>query len=179
MALDIETAKSGEWDEILKVTLAAYEEYARDSSPEFWSNYQKSIERTILTDDSITRIVAREGDKIVGAVLFCSPYEKVMGGALVKNPFPEMRLLAISPAHRNRGIGALLIDFCEVKARAEGWPTITLHTTVLMQTAKQMYERRGYERYTDIDFVPVPGFTVWGYRKDIAVPVARGAGQTV
>ena len=169
-------ARDDEREAILRATLAAYTEYAKDSNPEFWSAYEKSIEKTILTDESVIRIVARDGDTILGAVLYCAPYEKQMGGAMVKNPFPEMRLLAIPPEFRNRGIGGLLIEFCEAKARASGSATITLHTTVLMQTAKQMYERRGYERYTDIDFVPVPGFTVWGYRKDFSV-VANGVNQ--
>jgi hypothetical protein len=36
-----------------------------------------------------------------------------------------------------------------------------------MQTAKQMYERRGYTRYPDIDFEPVAGFVAWGYWKKV------------
>jgi len=38
---------------------------------------------------------------------------------------------------------SLLITACEQRERDEGFAAITLHTTVLMQTAKSMYERRG------------------------------------
>ncbi len=166
--IEITTASTDEWQSVLTVTKQSYEEYAIASDKDFWNNYQQSIENTILHDDIPTRIVAKMDTKIVGAVLYCPPYEKLMGKDLVKNPFPEMRLLAVPPEFRNHGIAAKLIEFCEEKARQSGSKTMTLHTTVLMQTAKDMYERRGYERYTEIDFVPVPGFTVWGYRKEIA-----------
>ena len=163
---EIDVAGKDDWSAVLSLTMAAYDEYAEASDKTFWSVYQQSIEKTILTDESVVRIVAKEGATILGAVLYCPPYEKQMGNAIVKNPFPEMRLLAIPPEFRNRGLAGRLIDFCEEKARSSGSQTITLHTTVLMQTAKQMYERRGYLRYPEIDFEPVPGFIVWGYRKD-------------
>jgi GNAT superfamily N-acetyltransferase len=103
---------------------------------------------------------------LLGAVLYCAPYEKEMGNAIVKNSFPEMRLLAVPAKFRNRGIAGKLIQFCEEKACREGWQSLTLHTTILMQTAKQMYERRGYVRYPDIDFEPMTGFIVLGYKKN-------------
>ena len=165
--LNIEIASRSDWPEVLAVTNASYAEYEATSDPTFWENYQKSVGTALLTDETATRFVVKEGSKILATVLYCQPYEKKMGNTIVKNPLPEMRLLGVSPEQRNRGLAGMLIDFCEAKARADGWKTITLHTTVLMQTAKQMYERRGYVRYTDIDFEPVPGFTVWGYRKDL------------
>ena len=164
--LAIEIADKKDWEAVLSVTKNAYSEYAQHSDPAFWNMYQKSIEKTILSDDAVVRIVAKEDKTVLGSVIYCPPYEREMGGAIVKNPFPEMRLLAVPNEFRNRGVAAKLIEFCETEARTSGSPTITLHTTVLMQTAKQMYERRGYTRYPEIDFEPVPGFTVWGYRKD-------------
>jgi len=166
--IEIEVAGPNERGAVLSVVQAAYEEYAEHSDKDFWSGYQRSIEKTILTDDSVTAIIATADATIFGAVLYCQPYEKQMGGAIVKNPFPEMRLLAVPSQFRNHGVAGKLIQYCEDRARSAGSPTITLHTTVLMQTAKQMYERRGYIRYPDIDFTPVPGFVVWGFRKDFA-----------
>lgn len=172
--LKLEVAKEHEWGEVLSVIQDAYAEFEGDSDEEFWKGYQRSIEKTILEDDSVIRIVAKDrtsdGDKIVAAVLYCLPHERQLGNAVVKNPFPEFRLLAVPPQSRNRGLAGLLIEHCEAMAREAGSPTITLHTTVLMQTAKNMYERRHYIRYPEIDFEPVPGFIVWGYRKDFAEP---------
>ncbi|HIA55429.1 MAG TPA: GNAT family N-acetyltransferase, partial [Candidatus Melainabacteria bacterium] len=69
---------------------------------------------------------------------------------------------------RNYKIGAELIAACEKWVEDQGFDYITLHTTNLMQTAKAMYERRGYERYPEIDFSPSPDFIVFGYRKKIS-----------
>jgi GNAT superfamily N-acetyltransferase len=165
--IQIETANRNDWSEILSITRAAYNEYAQKSDKTFWESYQLSIERTILTDDSVIRIVARDDKHILGTIIYCPPYEQQLGDVFVKNPFPEMRLLAVPPEGRNQGIAGRLIEYCEDKAGKEGSPTITLHTTVLMETAKQMYERRGYLRFAEIDFEPIPGFIVWGYKKDL------------
>jgi ribosomal protein S18 acetylase RimI-like enzyme len=75
-----------------------------------------------------------------------------------------MRLLAIPTEFRNLGIAKLLIEECERRAQASSG-AMTLHTTDLMKTAKAMYEHRGYTRFPEIDFEPVPGFFVWGYKK--------------
>ncbi len=167
--VEIEIATQEQRPEVLAVIMDAYIAYANQSDPSFWQMYEKSIEKTVLSDQTITPIIASENGKILGAVLYCEPYEKPMGGGkIVKNPFPEMRLLAVPPEARERGVANKLIQFCEQRAIAEGYPIMTLHTTVLMQTAKQMYERRGYTRYESIDFEPVKGFHVWGYQKHLS-----------
>ncbi|MBK9205298.1 MAG: GNAT family N-acetyltransferase [Candidatus Obscuribacter sp.] len=151
--------------QVAAVTRQAYADYASTSDPEFWQQYQDSTEQTLLYDDAVLRLVALGGDEIVGTVLLCPPYQMSMGDTVVTNPYPEMRLLAVLPGHRDSGIGAQIINDCERRTRDDGYSAITLHTTVLMQTAKAMYERRGYVRYPEIDFEPVPGFVVWGYIK--------------
>ncbi|WP_369812148.1 GNAT family N-acetyltransferase [Mycobacterium tuberculosis] len=97
---------------------------------------------------------------MLGSAIICAPYEWKIGEQIVKNPNPEMRLLAVLPDYRNYKIGAELITACEKWVEDQGFEHITLHTTNLMQTAKAMYERRGYERYPEIDFSPSPDFIV-------------------
>jgi ribosomal protein S18 acetylase RimI-like enzyme len=145
----------------------AYSEFGGSNKTDSWIDYESRSRDTILHDNSLLRIIAEFQNEIVGAVLFCPPYQKVLGSTLVKNIYPEMRLLAVPAEHRNLGVGAKLINECENKAKNEGFAAITLHTTILMQTAKLMYERRGYSRYPAIDFEPTPGFTVWGYIKEL------------
>ncbi len=163
----IDIASKAEWPAVMAITKAAYVEYAERSDETFWRNYQQSIERTILTDESIIRFVARSESRILGSVLYCPPYERLIGDKLLVNRFPEMRLLAVPPEMRNIGIAGRLIDSCEEHARLSGFRTITLHTTALMETARKMYERRGYTKYPEIDFEPVPGFVVWGFWKNL------------
>jgi len=150
---------------VADITKQSYGEYEKDSDPTFWRNYEINTRKTLLGGGDKSLVALLEG-RIVATVLFCQPYEWDVAGKVVKNIFPEMRLLAVLPQFRDHKIGAKLIDVCEERARTQGFSAITLHTTKLMTTAKAMYERRGYVPYPEIDFVPVPGFTVWGFKKD-------------
>jgi ribosomal protein S18 acetylase RimI-like enzyme len=150
---------------VVDIFKASYSEYAKTSDPDFWTLYQTNTSNTLLTDDSVTRLVAHVDNKVVGSVLLCPPNDRRFGPIQFSNPYPEMRLLGILPEFRNAGIANRLIDECENRTRAAGFDAITLHTTRLMQTAKAMYERRGYVRFSEIDFQPVPDFIVWGFIK--------------
>lgn len=171
----LQTKVAGEADlhTIVDVTLAAYQEYAEKMGQEAWAEYLGSI-KALLATPQLTRLLVYDTEdgngserNAVGAVVYCPPYEKEMGDRLVRNPFPEMRLLAITPSARNRGLAAQLINQCEERAQKQGFNAITLHTTVLMATAKSMYERRGYIRYPEIDFSPAENFLVMGYIKHL------------
>jgi GNAT superfamily N-acetyltransferase len=152
---------------VADITKRSYAQYAAQSEPNFWLKYEKSIETTLLTAKSATRLVLEYQSKIAAAVLYCDPSEWKIDDHTIKNPYPEMRLLAVLPEFRNLGMAANLIEYCEQRAVAEGFNALTLHTTILMQTAKAMYERRGYLHYVEIDFEPTPGFHVWGYKKEL------------
>jgi GNAT superfamily N-acetyltransferase len=169
--LIVEEAKTEERKTALAITLDAYAQYEAAGGPEFWQRYSENIRRTILEDFSATILLAKEDGIVKGSVLFC-PH--VMGAET--NHFPEMRLLAVPTQFRNRGLANLLIDECEKRAAQAGG--LTLHTTELMQTAKAMYERRGYQRFPDIDFEPVPGVIVWGYKKTFDQYLCTNRGDT-
>lgn len=163
----IRDAQKSEREAMADVTRQSYREFAGAREPEYWKQYEEDTRKTILSDSLLARIVAEHKGRIVGSVILCSPYEWKIGDQVVKNPFPEMRLLAVLPEFRNLKIGDDLITACEEMSAAKGFDHITLHTTKLMQTAKAMYERRGYTRYEKIDFSPSPDFIVFGYIKAI------------
>ena len=87
-----------------------------------------------------------------------------------------MRLLAVAPAARGRGVGAALMRECIRRARANGATVLSLHTTDLMRVAKAMYERMGFVRATELDFRPAPGIVIQGFRLDLepGPPPAEG-----
>lgn len=163
--ISIREACKDEWTTVADVTQASYAEYGATADPEFWRMYEANTRQTLLNDPDIVRLVLTEDGTIIASAIYCPPYEKKLGGATIKNPFPEMRLLSVLSAHRNKKLGDLLIQECEKRARESGAQAITLHTTKLMTVAKAMYERRGYARFDEIDFEPVNGFIVWGYIK--------------
>jgi GNAT superfamily N-acetyltransferase len=63
-----------------------------------------------------------------------------------------IRLLAVAPAARGRGVGTALTRHCIERARALGRVALVLHTTRAMQTAWRMYEQLGFRRSPDLDF---------------------------
>jgi len=154
----VEVADAKTKNIVFDITIAAYREYEEGSSPEFWQRYVENIRQAILDSPSTAVLVAKEDEVIKGSVLLCPPK-----GSLGQQELPELRLLAVAPEFRNQGVANVLIEECERRSAVSGG--LTLHTTHLMKTAKAMYERRGYVRYPEIDFEPVPGFVVWGYKK--------------
>lgn len=166
--IKIRLAQQEEREAMAEVTRASYREYAGSREPEYWDRYEKDTRSTILTDTLLARLVAEMDSRIIGSAIICAPYEWKIGEQIVKNPYPEMRLLAVLPEYRNFKAGAELITACEEWVKANGFDYLTLHTTNLMQKAKAMYERRGYQRFSDIDFTPSPDFTVFGYKKSIS-----------
>jgi hypothetical protein len=86
------------------------------------------------------------------------------GGGSITLAEPEVRLLAVAPAARGRGVGAALMDECVRRACQSGAAVLTLHTTDIMQAAVRLYERLGFRRAPELDIQPAPGVTIKGYR---------------
>ena len=163
----IRDARPSDRQAIRDVTLAAYQEYAAHM-PGFWDGYRRNIIATLDDIGSAEQLVADEDGAIVGTVLLYPPRRvQVSRTDSLEMPWPEVRLLAVAPARRGRGIGAALMQECVRRARKSGARALSLHTTDLMQTAQRMYERMGFVRFPELDFHPAPGVTVKGYRLEL------------
>ncbi|MCX6024600.1 MAG: GNAT family N-acetyltransferase [Chloroflexi bacterium] len=78
--------------------------------------------------------------------------------------YTGIRLPAVPPEGRGRGLGRLLTEECVRRSRSSGSKYVGLHTTEFMAVAKAMYERMGFERVPEFDFAPGPGILVIAYR---------------
>ena len=163
--LPIREAREADQDAIREVTIAAYQEYAATMQGG-WESYKHSILETLADVKPAEQLVAEVDGAIAGTVLLFPANTEftVPNGRKVTLASPEIRLLAVAPAARGKGIGAALIRECMRRAREAGAPAVTLHTTDMMRVAQSMYERMGFGRATELDFNPAPGFTVKGYR---------------
>ena len=149
------------------VTLAAYEQYASVLPAPLWSAYRENILATLAEAAPGVVLVAESEGRIVGSVLLYP------AGATMIEPGtgrewrigePEVRLLAVPPVGRGRGVGRRLMEECIRRTRAAGAATMTLHTTDMMKVAMALYERMGFRRATELDFRPAPEVLVKGYR---------------
>jgi len=173
--LHIRDARPSDQDAIRELTLAAYQQYAAHMPPELWEGYRQGILSALADSKPVDRIIAEQNGTLVGCVLLYpagTVFSKTNGES-VTLPYPEMRLLAVSPTVRGQGIGAALVHECLRRARVAGAKVMTLHTTDLMTVAMAMYERMGFVRAPETDFHPSPGFTVKGYRLSLDDPAQR------
>jgi GNAT superfamily N-acetyltransferase len=155
----------GDGEAVLALTLSAYAEYAGALGP-MWPLYRDNIVQTLRRVAPAEQVVAERDGTLVGAVLLY-PHGAPLptqpeAGALAG--WPEVRLLAVPPAHRGQGIAEALMQECVRRARAAGAPGLTLHTTDLMRAAMRLYERMGFVREPTLDFSPAPGISVKGFR---------------
>jgi ribosomal protein S18 acetylase RimI-like enzyme len=75
--------------------------------------------------------------------------------------------LAVPPDQRGAGVGRSLVEEAMRRCRERGVKTLSLHTTVWMDVARNMYERMGFVRVQSFDFHPRPGVIGMGYKLDL------------
>ena len=150
------------------VTLAAYQEYAA-TMPEHWRAYRQNILATLATVEPAAQLVAVREGGIVGTVVLypAGTVLAIPGSASMTRTSPEVRLLAVAPEARGRGVGEALMHECIRRARQSGVTALTLHTTDMMRAAMRLYGRLGFQRAPALDFHPVPDITIKGYRLEL------------
>ena len=161
MAIEIREASPDEWDEAGRVTADAYREFVRDSE---WESYLDMIADVRGRAARTTIIVALDDGRIVGSTtLELEGRVEPEDDPTLEPGEAHIRMLGVAPDHRGAGIGSLLMDECEARARKAGKTFVTLHTTARMTAAQSMYATRGYDRGTDRVFED--GFVLLSYSK--------------
>jgi ribosomal protein S18 acetylase RimI-like enzyme len=162
LSLVIRDARSEEMDEVSLLMRDAYLEYEKFFPPEGWKLYLGDIMdvRSRLGDSQL--IVAELEGHLAGAVTLYPDASRS------REEWPEgwagIRLLAVHPAYRGRGVGRALMEECVRRCREEGIRAIGLHTAAIMSIAQKMYEHMGFVRAPEYDFYPRPGTVVMAYR---------------
>lgn len=153
---EIRDARTGERDAIRELTLRAYGEYATIMHPDAWSGLEKAIRSAFDAGTAAEQIVADDDGTLIGSVMLYPAQTRAYGAALEPLDWPEVRLLAVPPEARGRGIARALMDECIRRARKAGASAIGIHTSRSMRVAMQMYERMGFVRAPEND-MRVPG----------------------
>ena len=171
MTILIRDAHEHEIDAISALLTAAYHQYMpevtglTDVAEEFEA-YRVEIADVRSRWDDTVQIVAVDDEEVVGSVTYFAP-NTAGDNHDMPRPWAGIRLLGVAPQGRGRGIGRMLTDECITRARKAGAPMIGLHTTTLMDVARAMYVRMGFERAPQYDFYPAPDFCVEAYRLDL------------
>ncbi len=157
--LNIRNARPEELAKVSAVIRDAYLQYESSIPAARWNEYLKNITDVRSRWGLADLIVAENGDKPVGTVTL------YLDGSQEGWPtgWAGVRILAVHPAHRGMGTGRALMEECLRRSRGHGIRRVGLHTTQVMEVAKRMYERMGFERIQEFDFHPSPGVVVMAY----------------
>jgi ribosomal protein S18 acetylase RimI-like enzyme len=127
---------------IAQLVVEAYQEYAASMTPTAWKQMRAGLASIAHLAAPVTLLVAEDLAELAGSVAYYPP------GSSDTRLFPQhwasLRLLAVAPAQRHRGVGRQLTEACVARAREDGAREIGLHTSELMSTARRMYERMGF-----------------------------------
>jgi GNAT superfamily N-acetyltransferase len=145
--------------------VSAYVEHAAKIPEGHWLALKQAILSGGDRLPGVERIVAEIDGKIAGSVvLFPANIDAYEGNVEVLD-YPEIRMLAVSPEMRGKGVASALVAECIQRAKARGYQAIGLHTGEFMETAMKLYETMGFERLPQYDFEPADdGIIVKAYR---------------
>lgn len=159
--LQIRDARPDELDRVAELLKRAFQQYQSAIPAEVWQGYAQDLIDVKGRLAESEQIVAELGGRLVGAVTLYVKSAAEMG-------WPEgwagVRLLAVDPAYRGRGIGRALMDECVRRCRQEGLNAIGLHTARMMKYAERLYRSMGFRRVPAYDHHPAPGVVVMAYR---------------
>ena len=106
-------------------------------------------------------LVAMDGGLLLGSVTYAlggTPLAQRAGADEA-----ELRMLGVSPAARGRGVATALVRECIDRARRDGARRIVLSTQPEMLAAQRLYQRLGFARRPDLDWLPEPAVILLGY----------------
>ncbi len=162
-------ARSDELDKVSLLTRDAYQQYENFLPLEAWKFYAEDIMDVRRRLNESQLIVAELDGQLVGTVtLYLDTGHSSQKGW--PNGWAGIRLLAVHPAYRGRGIGRALMEECIRRCRNQGIATIGLYTTEMMDVARRMYERMSFVRAPEFDFYPRPDAGIMAYRLDLKPP---------
>lgn len=160
----VRDAKSDERGAVRELTLRAYAEFAAIMDPTSWRGLDGAVHRALASDTPADCIVAEDAGTLLGSVMLYAPKSEAYGELAHALEYPEVRLVAVAPEARGRGVARALMEECIRRARARGATAIGLHTSRSMRAAVSLYSSMGFERTPENDFQPAGAELVEGYR---------------
>jgi len=161
-SIQLRLHRDGDAEEIKRVALAAFAQFqARYTN---WDAFSLGVARMLALAETGEIVVADAGDRLAGAVAYMPPHAPK--AEFFDAGWPLMRMLAVDPAFRGRGIGRQLTEACIERARRDGCAAIALHTAPIMEVALAMYLRMGFAFVRDAP--PIHGVAYGVYVKTLA-----------
>jgi ribosomal protein S18 acetylase RimI-like enzyme len=164
----VRPARPGELAAVGRLTVLAYGEFIPAASP-----YRQRLADAADRAANASLLVAVDADsvRLLGTatlVVGNGPYAELAGPGEA-----ELRMLAVDPAARRRGVGAALVAAVLDRARAGGARRLVLSTLPTMAAAHRLYRRFGFTRAPELDHRPGPRVELLAFALDLD-PGPRG-----
>ena len=149
VGLEVRNAHAGDATALHLLLARAFAEYEGRLDPPSGANAETpaSIARKLGEGGAF---ICSEGEALVGCVFYAP-----------KNDHLYVGRLSVTPGHRKRGIGDLLLHTAERHATTLGLPSVRIGVRLVLETLRAYYTARGYasiglrchEGYTQPTFV--------------------------
>jgi len=157
----IRQARVRELEAAGRVTQAAWREFERPNDAAWIAYFERLGDAPARAARAVVLVAVQDGVVIGTATL---ELERTLEDAELPAHEARMRMLAVAPEWRGRGVGRKLVEACLERARAAGKSEVRLHTMDVMVTAEVLYRSLGFERDPGGDFTPAPGVTALAYK---------------
>jgi ribosomal protein S18 acetylase RimI-like enzyme len=155
-------------DELSAAGEAVAAAYLRDLRVSDW--YASRLRDTAARAEHATVLVAVDADdgSVLGSLTYApagSRYAQLAG-----RDECEIRMLGVLPSARGRGVGERLVRAAMARGAREGAVRMVLSTQPEMRAAHRLYERLGFTRRPDLDWVPEQDTSVQliGYERPLS-----------
>ncbi|MRX73633.1 GNAT family N-acetyltransferase [Bacillus lacus] len=164
----IRNAKAEETTFIRDQRLKAYEDYASKLPQAHWNALKSSILSEADLQDGVEIIAAEIDGNVAGSVVLFPPKIRAYEGFGEELAHSEIRMLAVEPSVRGKGVASALVTECINRTKLKGLRYIGLHTGEFMENAIKLYEQLGFVRIPEHDFEPAnDGIIVKAYRLEL------------
>ncbi|WP_338449930.1 GNAT family N-acetyltransferase [Niallia oryzisoli] len=161
----VRDAEKAMYPSIREQRINAYREYIEVLPADHWNALKKSISSTIAEQEEVELIVALSGEKMVGSVALFPTKTNAYEGNIEELDYPEIRMLAVASDARGQGVASALISECIKRTKVKRFNRIGLHTGEFMKNAIDLYEKMGFQRLPQYDFIPAnDGIIVRAYQ---------------
>lgn len=133
---------------INQLCVEAYQEYGDSVGPANWQQMRVALSQAADLATIGELLVAEDADGLLGMVLYISPGKS--DGTSIPVEWASIRMLAVSPSARGRGIGRQLTQTCIDRANRDGAEALGLTTAEMMKIAQPMYERMGFRKVAEL-----------------------------
>lgn len=157
--MEVRPVAPDEHDALAELTVAAY---AGIDGMIFADGYEEELRDVASRVRTDVVLVAVEDGRLVGGTTYV-PDRHSPSAEFDGDDEAGMRMLAVDPAARRRGIGSALTTACVERARADGRRRLVLHTAPWMPDAHRLYQRLGFVRTPELDRLPHPDVPLLAY----------------